>query len=138
MNVPKNVPELEVVRDYRLAKSKKKIIPILGQTYGCGRKKIEAILERHGVYTPKPKVPRTPGKPWSPEEDRRLLQLTQEGLTREELASQFPGRTTGAISTRMTRLGIKKRPTGEQTGRGAKDNKPFLGYQKKEEKASVL
>lgn len=32
-----NVPELEVVRDYRLAKSKKKIIPILGQTYGCGR-----------------------------------------------------------------------------------------------------
>ena len=49
-----NVPELEVVRDYRLAKSKKKIIPILGQTYGCGRKKIEAILERHGMYTPKP------------------------------------------------------------------------------------
>ena len=44
-----NVPELEVVRDYRLAKSKKKIIPILGQTYGCGRKKIEAILERHGM-----------------------------------------------------------------------------------------
>ena len=90
-----NVPELEVVRDYRLAKNKKKIIPILGQTYGCGRKKIEAILERHGMYTPKPKIPRTPGKPWSPEEDRLLLQLAQEGLTREELASHFPGRTVG-------------------------------------------
>lgn len=109
-----NVPELEVVRDYRLAKSKKKIIPILGQTYGCGRKKIEAILERHGMYTPKPKIPRTPGKPWSPEEDRLLLQLAQEGLTREELASHFPGRTVGAISTRMTKMGIKKRPTGGQ------------------------
>ena len=109
-----NVPELEVVRDYRLAKSKKKIIPILGQTYGCGRKKIEAILERHGVYKPKPKVPRTLGKPWSPEEDRLLLQLAQEGLTREELASHFPGRTVGAISTQMTKIGIKKRPTGGQ------------------------
>lgn len=32
----------------------------------------------------------------------------------------------------------KKRPTGEQTGRGAKDNKSFLGYQKEREKASVL
>lgn len=122
-----NVPELEVVRDYRLAKSKKKIIPILGQTYGCGRKKIEAILERHGVYKPKPKVPRTPGKPWSPEEDRLLLQLAQEGLTREELASHFPGRTVGAISTRMTKMGIKKRPTGEQTGRGAEGKYTSLG-----------
>lgn len=58
-----NVPGMEVVRDYRLAKSKKKIIPILGQTYGCGRKKIEAILERHGVYKPKPKVPAPQGSP---------------------------------------------------------------------------
>ena len=66
------------------------------------------------MYKPKPKVPRILGNPWSPEEDRLLLQLAQEGLTREELASQFPGRTVGAISTQMTKIGIKKRPTGGQ------------------------
>lgn len=53
---------------------------------------------------PKKELPENAGKPWTESEEKVLLELYNEGLTKKEI-SQHLGRTLGSISSRLLRLG---------------------------------
>lgn len=55
------------------------------------------------VKPPKPKPARA-GEPWTAEEDAKLCQLWDSGLTAKALSDEH-GRTKGAIESRLVRLG---------------------------------
>ena len=61
-----------------------------------------AALEK--ANKPKPPLPKNAGKPWSVEDDATLCQMYDSGVSTAELAERFQ-RTTGAISSRLMRLG---------------------------------
>ena len=54
---------------------------------------------------PQKEVPENAGKPWTESEEKVLLGLYEEGLSKKEI-SQRLGRTTGSITSRLLRLGI--------------------------------
>lgn len=49
--------------------------------------------------------PENAGKPWTPEDDERLKECFVSGMTQKELCNEFK-RSSGSISSRLTRLGI--------------------------------
>ena len=63
------------------------------------------VLQNMGTNKPKKELPENAGKPWSEEEEKVLLGLYNEGLSKKEI-SQRLGRTTGSITSRLLRLGI--------------------------------
>ena len=63
------------------------------------------ILQNIGMNKPKKELPENAGKPWTEEEEKVLLELYNEGLSKKEL-SQRLGRTINSISARLLRLGI--------------------------------
>lgn len=54
---------------------------------------------------PKKNTPEKAGKPWTNEEEKRLRELYNSGLTKKEISSELC-RTTGSISSRLARLGL--------------------------------
>lgn len=94
----------EIVLSYSQAKRKAPQIGILAQLNACRRDRIVAILERHGVYKPRPKATPSTRRCWTPEEDQKLLQLVEEGITRKELAAFFPGRSPESVISRKNRI----------------------------------
>ena len=49
--------------------------------------------------------PENAGKPWTPEDDERLIECFKSGMTPKELCNEFK-RSSGSISSRLARLGI--------------------------------
>lgn len=54
---------------------------------------------------PKKNMPEKAGKPWTNEEEKRLRELYNSGLSKKEISSELC-RTTGSISSRLARLGL--------------------------------
>jgi len=54
-------------------------------------------------------LPGNAGKPWTVEEEERLVASHGEGRSIREIASAH-GRTSGAIESRLTRLGLLEAP----------------------------
>ncbi len=54
--------------------------------------------------TPARNLPDNAGKPWTEEDDMKLVKMYDEGCTKKEMMSCF-GRTNGAIVSRLMRLG---------------------------------
>ena len=50
-------------------------------------------------------MPEKAGKPWTNEEEKRLRELYNSGLSKKEISSELC-RTTGSISSRLARLGL--------------------------------
>ena len=50
-------------------------------------------------------LPDNAGKPWTNEEEKRLRELYNSGLSKKEIANELC-RTTGSISSRLARLGL--------------------------------
>ncbi len=45
------------------------------------------------------------GKPWMPEEEERLIELYNNGLSKKAISKEL-GRTSGSISARLEKLGL--------------------------------
>ncbi len=54
---------------------------------------------------PKKELPENAGKPWTEEEEKLLLELYNNGISKKEI-SQSLGRTIGSITSRLLRLGV--------------------------------
>ena len=54
---------------------------------------------------PKKNMPEKAGKPWTNEEEKRLRELYNSGLSKKEISSELC-RTAGSISSRLARLGL--------------------------------
>ena len=54
---------------------------------------------------PKKELPENAGKPWTQDEEKVLLGLYNEGLSKKEISQQL-GRTLNSITARLLRLGI--------------------------------
>jgi hypothetical protein len=67
----------------------------------------------------RPTLPGNVGKPWSPEEDQRLLSQFQEGRSPAELARQL-GRTLAGIEARLEKHGRLTPQQRQTTNRYAK------------------
>lgn len=50
-------------------------------------------------------LPENAGKPWTKDEETRLVELYNSGLSKKEISDKL-GRTTGSISSRLDRLGL--------------------------------
>ena len=75
---------------------------------------------------PRPQTPSNVGKPWSDEEDQRLLAEFDRGRSPRELAS-LHGRTLAGIEARLEkhgRLRPQQRETSNRFGQGRADQKP--------------
>ena len=64
----------------------------------------EALNNSISAAKRKSQLPEKSGSPWHPEEDRRLSESFDSGLTVEQLANKH-GRTAGAIAARLVRIG---------------------------------
>lgn len=53
---------------------------------------------------PAKKLPENAGKPWTKEDDLKLMRMYDEGCSKKEMMGFF-GRTNGAIAARLVRLG---------------------------------
>lgn len=53
----------------------------------------------------KKSLPENAGNPWKKDEERRLEELYNSGLSKKEISKEL-GRTTGSISSRLKRLGL--------------------------------
>lgn len=65
---------------------------------------LEEATEREKRKTRNPNLPANAGKPWSEEEDRRLISAFDSGQTEKQLAASH-ARTLGAIQSRLVKLG---------------------------------
>lgn len=54
-----------------------------------------------GLYTPRPQP-----KPWSPDDEARLIKLYNDDVPFEEIAAEF-GRSVGAVVSRLVLLRVK-------------------------------
>ena len=63
------------------------------------------ILASFDTPKAKKKHPENAGKPWTDEEENRLRELYNSGVSKKEISSQLC-RTTGSISSRLARLGL--------------------------------
>ena len=54
---------------------------------------------------PQKNMPENAGKTWTSEEEKRLRELYNSGLSKKEISSKLC-RTTGSISSRLARLGL--------------------------------
>lgn len=50
-------------------------------------------------------LPDNAGKPWSKDEEERLKELYDSGLSKKDISKEL-GRSTGSISSRLNRLGL--------------------------------
>ena len=64
-----------------------------------------AVLNDLDAKQPKKNLPANAGKPWSAEEDAKLISCYEAGMPRKELCAKFE-RTSGSITSRLARLGI--------------------------------
>lgn len=64
---------------------------------------LHCVLEALPRGLKKP-LPANNGKPWTEEADQELCSLFDSGMTKKELCAHF-GRTSGAIDSRLERLG---------------------------------
>lgn len=65
-------------------------------------------------------------KPWTPEEEARLLEVGARGFYKQDVALSFPGRSFGAVKQRLYEL--RKRQTVCQrvpTGPSARESPPY-------------
>ena len=58
---------------------------------------------------PNRKLPENAGRPWTKEEDKKLLKMFDEGRSNKEMMSAL-GRTKGSIISRLARLGKVDNP----------------------------
>lgn len=65
---------------------------------------IEALKKQNRKEAQRSSLPAKAGKPWTDEEDKRLLDAFDEGRTPKQLAETH-GRTLGAIQSRLTKKG---------------------------------
>ena len=63
------------------------------------------VLNALGSKTTKRKLPNNAGKPWTKEEENRLKELYNRGLSKKEISKEL-GRTTGSITSRLNKWGI--------------------------------
>ncbi len=66
-----------------------------------------AVLDRLETVKPKRSLPKNAGKPWTSEEDAKLKNCFESGMSKKELCAEFE-RTSGSISSRLVRLGLAK------------------------------
>ena len=65
---------------------------------------IKALKKQNQKEQKQAKLPGKAGKPWTDEEEKRLLDAFDEGTTPKQLA-EIHGRTLGAIQSRLTKKG---------------------------------
>ena len=63
------------------------------------------VLQNMENSRPKKELPENAGKPWTQDEEKVLLELYNEGLSKKEISQQL-GRTLNSIMARLLRLGI--------------------------------
>ena len=66
-----------------------------------------AVLNHLDEKKPKKNLPANAGKPWSAEEDAKLITCFESGMSTKELCSEFK-RTPGSITSRLARLGLTR------------------------------
>ena len=66
-----------------------------------------AVLNHLEEKNLKKNMPANAGKPWSTEEDTKLITYYEAGMSKKELCAEF-GRSSGSISSRLARLGLSK------------------------------
>ena len=66
-----------------------------------------AVLNRLEEKRPKKNLPANAGKPWSTEEDAKLIDAFKAGMSKKELCTMFE-RSSGSIASRLARLGLSK------------------------------
>ena len=63
------------------------------------------VLNSLEVKKPKRSLPENAGKPLSKDEEDRLKELYNSGLSKKDISKEL-GRTTGSISSRLKKLGL--------------------------------
>ena len=63
------------------------------------------VLSSLDAKKPKRSLPENAGKPWSKDEEDRLKELYNSGLSKNDISKEL-GRTTGSISSRLNRVGL--------------------------------
>ena len=66
---------------------------------------LHIVLSSLNAKKPKRSLPENAGKPWSKDEEERLKELYNSGLSKKDIAKEL-GRTTGSISSRLNKLGL--------------------------------
>jgi len=69
----------------------------------------EALRQQHASESRRASLPRNTGKPWSEEEEARLLELFHEDMELRVIAEDLE-RTLGAVKARLVRLGELEDP----------------------------
>ena len=63
------------------------------------------VLDVLNGKKPKKTMPENTGKPWTNEEENRLKDLYNSGLSKKEIANEL-SRSQGSVSSRLARLGL--------------------------------
>lgn len=99
--------EEQICASYRDAADKEKQVEILAELNAATVETITAILERGGYRIgeeeekpPKKTVKVEKGKEWTPEEDERLIELHNAGLSGVDIGKEM-GRTKYSVQTRL-------------------------------------
>ena len=64
-----------------------------------------AVLNHLDEKNPKKNLPANAGKPWTAEEDAKLIDVFKAGVSKKELCTKLE-RTSGSISSRLRKLGL--------------------------------
>ena len=63
------------------------------------------VLNSLDAKKAKKPLPENAGKPWSKDEENYLIELYNKGFSKKQISKEFR-RTTGSISSRLSRLGL--------------------------------
>ena len=64
-----------------------------------------AVLRQLDEKKPKKKVPENAGKPWSKEDETRLIELYRSGVSKKDICNTLQ-RTIAGVAARLVHLGI--------------------------------
>lgn len=95
----------EIANSYRLAKDPEAQVIVLAELNATSPENIRRILVERGVYVPvyKPSESNVKKCPWTEEENREALRMSEEGISRKKIAEKL-GRSEGAVSVQIVKL----------------------------------
>lgn len=96
----------EIANSYRLAKDPEAQVIVLAELNATSPENIRSILVERGVYVPVYKPSENSNvkkRPWTEEENREALRMSEEGISRREIAAKL-GRSEGAVSVQIVKL----------------------------------
>lgn len=95
----------EIANSYRLAKDPEAQVIVLAELNATSPENIRRILVERGVYVPvyKPSESNIKKRPWTEEENREALRMSEEGISRKKIAEKL-GRSAGAVSVQIVKL----------------------------------